>query len=59
MLPENIAGTEENAMSPRIVLVPPSPDVGEIAREMAPAGFELVLAQPGSPEFETALGVVE
>ena len=46
-------------MPPKIIVVPPSTDVGEIAREMAPAGFDLVLAQPGSPEFEAALGAVE
>ena len=46
-------------MSPRIVLVPPSAEVAAIAREMAPAGFELVLVQPGSPEFEAALGGAE
>jgi len=46
-------------MAPRIVLVPPSADVGEIAREMAPSGFDLVLAQPGTPEFEAALGAAE
>ena len=46
-------------MPPRIVLVPPSADVGEIAREMAPAGFELVLARDGSPEYEAALGGAE
>src|SRR5438128_2660378 len=43
-------------MNPRIIVVPPSADAGEIAREMAPAGFELVLAQSGSPAFEAALG---
>ncbi len=32
-------------MSARIIVVPPSTEVGEIAREMAPAGFELVLAR--------------
>jgi phosphoglycerate dehydrogenase-like enzyme len=46
-------------MSPRIVLVPPSPDVAEIAREMAPAGFELVLARDGTSEYEAALGGAE
>jgi phosphoglycerate dehydrogenase-like enzyme len=46
-------------MIPRIVLVPPSPDVGEIARDMAPAGFDLVLAQSGSAEFSAALGAAE
>ena len=43
-------------MPPRIVLVPPSADVGEIAREMAPAGFELVLARDGECRVEAALG---
>ncbi|MGE0853976.1 MAG: 2-hydroxyacid dehydrogenase [Hyphomicrobiaceae bacterium] len=46
-------------MNPRIILVPPSSEVATIAREMAPAGFELVLAQPGTSEFEAALGQVE
>jgi len=45
-------------MNPRIILVAPSTDVGAIARDMAPAGFELVLAySPG--EFEPALGQAE
>jgi phosphoglycerate dehydrogenase-like enzyme len=42
-------------MSPRIIVVAPSTEVGAIAREMAPAGFELVLAYRRS-EFEPALG---
>jgi phosphoglycerate dehydrogenase-like enzyme len=46
-------------MSPRIVLVPPSADVGEIAREMAPTGLELVLAQPGTDDYEKALATAE
>ncbi len=46
-------------MGPRIVLVPPSADVGEIARQMAPGGFELVLAQPGTADYEVALGQAE
>jgi phosphoglycerate dehydrogenase-like enzyme len=46
-------------MQPRIIVIPPSADVGKIAREMAPAGFELVLAQPGSSEFATALETAE
>ena len=45
-------------MSPRIILVAPSTEVGAIAREMAPAGFELVLAY-NSSEFEPALGDAE
>ena len=46
-------------MSARIVVVPPSAEIGEIAREMAPAGFELVLARNDSPELEAALGSAE
>jgi len=45
-------------MSPRIILVAPSTEVGAIARGMAPAGFELVLAY-NSSEFEPALGDAE
>jgi phosphoglycerate dehydrogenase-like enzyme len=45
-------------MSSRIIVVAPSKDVGAIAREMAPAGFELVLAY-GASEFEPALGETE
>ena len=51
--------TEASRMSagstPRIVLVPPSADVAEIAREMAPAGFELVMPQAAGAELEAAL----
>jgi phosphoglycerate dehydrogenase-like enzyme len=42
-------------MSPRIVVVAPSLDVGAIAREMAPAGFELALVYAQS-ELEPVLG---
>jgi phosphoglycerate dehydrogenase-like enzyme len=45
-------------MSARIMVVPPSTEVGEIAREMAPAGFELVLAR-NVPEIEAAVGTAE
>jgi phosphoglycerate dehydrogenase-like enzyme len=45
-------------MSPRIIVVAPSTEVGAIAREMAPAGFELVLAY-GSAELEPVLGEAE
>jgi phosphoglycerate dehydrogenase-like enzyme len=50
---------KEEAMNPRIIVVPPSADVAAIAREMAPAAFELVLAQSGSGEFEAALPAAE
>jgi phosphoglycerate dehydrogenase-like enzyme len=46
-------------MSARIIVVPPSTEIGEIAREMAPAGFELVLARNDRPEIEAALGSAE
>ena len=46
-------------MGPRIIVVPPSAETGEIAREMAPAGFELVLARGGGAELEGALGSAE
>ena len=45
-------------MSPRIIVVAPSTEVGAIAREMAPAGFELVLAY-SEGELEPALGEAE
>src|SRR5947207_13792618 len=45
-------------MSARIIVVPPSTEVGEIAREMAPSGFELVLAR-NFPEIEAAAGTAE
>ena len=45
-------------MGPRIIVVPTSTETGEIAREMAPANFELVLARGGS-ELEAALGTAE
>jgi phosphoglycerate dehydrogenase-like enzyme len=46
-------------MTPRIIVVPPSPEVGEIARDMAPAGFELVLAGRDGSELDSALGQAE
>jgi phosphoglycerate dehydrogenase-like enzyme len=39
----------------RIVLVPPSAEVGAIARELAPSGFELILLSHTAPDFQTAL----
>jgi phosphoglycerate dehydrogenase-like enzyme len=45
-------------MEPRIVVVVPSPDVGALAKEMVPAGFELVLAN-GQAECERALASTE
>ena len=46
-------------MAPRIIVVPPSAETGEIARQMAPAGFDLVLARDGGAELEAALGPAE
>jgi phosphoglycerate dehydrogenase-like enzyme len=46
-------------MSPRIIVVPPSAEVGQLAREMAPAGFELALARNDRPEIEAAVTTAE
>src|ERR1700680_1954548 len=46
----------KDRMIPRIIVVAPSDDVGEIAREMAPAGFELIVARNDGPELAAALG---
>jgi phosphoglycerate dehydrogenase-like enzyme len=46
-------------MSARIIVVPPSSEIGEIARGMAPAGFELMLVRNDHPEIEAALGSAE
>jgi phosphoglycerate dehydrogenase-like enzyme len=46
-------------MSARIIVVPPSAETGAIAREMAPAGFELVLARNNPAEIEAALATAE
>src|SRR5450432_3842426 len=45
-------------MGARIIVVPPSAETGDIARETAPTGFELVLARSGA-ELEAALGPAE
>ena len=46
-------------MPPRIVVVPPSfAEIGEIARQMAPAGFDTVIA-PGPAEAAAAAGTAE
>jgi phosphoglycerate dehydrogenase-like enzyme len=46
-------------MPARIIVVPPSSDVGDIARDMAPSGFDVVIAPDGSPEFHAALGAAD
>jgi phosphoglycerate dehydrogenase-like enzyme len=40
---------------PKVLLVPPSAETGELARELAPGNIELVLAQPGTDAFQKAL----
>src|SRR5262245_15422983 len=42
-------------MIPRIVLVPPSADAADLARSLAPSGFDLAFARDGSPEYMGAL----
>ena len=46
-------------MKPRIVFVTPFPDSADMARQMAPAGYEFVMASAGSPEYEAAIGDAE
>ncbi len=46
-------------MKPRLVVVPPSADVGEIAREMAPAGFELVMPNGSASDVMAAIDRAE
>ncbi|MGE0752362.1 MAG: 2-hydroxyacid dehydrogenase [Variibacter sp.] len=46
-------------MPPRIVLVPPSAEISAIAKDMAPAGFDLVLARGEGIENEAALASAE
>lgn len=42
-------------MSSRIVVVPPSPAVGELSKEMAPQGFDLVVVSDNDPGYKAAL----
>jgi glyoxylate reductase/D-3-phosphoglycerate dehydrogenase len=42
-------------MSPRIVFVTEYPDAADVAREMAPSGFELVVAPARSAEYKQAM----
>ena len=42
-------------MSERIVFVTPFPDAAQSAAEIAPDGFEMVVAKAHSPEYLTAL----
>ena len=42
-------------MSPRIVFVTEYPDAADVAREMAPSGFDLVVAPARSAEYRQAM----
>ncbi len=42
-------------MSPRIVFVTDFPDAADVAREMAPSGYELVIAPARSAEYKDAM----
>jgi phosphoglycerate dehydrogenase-like enzyme len=42
-------------MTARIVFVTPFPDAADLARQMAPDGFEMVVAKSDSPEYLAAL----
>ncbi|MEM7404251.1 MAG: 2-hydroxyacid dehydrogenase [Pseudomonadota bacterium] len=42
-------------MSERILFVTPFPDAADSARDVAPDGFELIVAKAGSPEYREAL----
>jgi phosphoglycerate dehydrogenase-like enzyme len=46
-------------MSPRLVVVPPSAEVAEIARQMAPAGFELVMPKASPAEIKSVIDKAE
>ena len=46
-------------MKPKVILVPPSEATGQLARDLAPSGIDLVLAQQGTKEFDAALGTAE
>ena len=46
-------------MAPKILLPDNPLSAMEVARELAPSGFDLVIALPGSPEFKAALADAE
>ncbi len=46
-------------MAPRILVADNPLNDNDIARELAPAGFETTIARPGSPEFTAALADAE
>ena len=43
-------------MTPKIIVACPSANVIELAKGMAPAGFETIVAQAGDPMIEEHLG---
>jgi phosphoglycerate dehydrogenase-like enzyme len=47
------------SQKPVVLLVPPSDATGELARSIAPAHIDLVLAQPGTDTFQAALPKAE
>jgi phosphoglycerate dehydrogenase-like enzyme len=47
------------SQKPVVILVPPSDATGELARSIAPAHIDLVLAQPGTATFQAALPKAE
>jgi hypothetical protein len=52
--------TKETDMATRILFAPKQADaVMDIARSLTPQGFELVVAEPGTPEFYEAAGTAE
>ena len=42
-------------MAPKILLTDNPLSAMDIARELAPSGFDVVVARAGSPDFNTAL----
>ncbi len=47
------------AMNPRIVFVTNFPDAADVAREMAPSGFELAIVAAGGADYRAALAEAE
>ena len=46
-------------MKPKMIVVPPSEAVGQLARDIAPSSVELVLALEDSAEYNAALPTAE
>jgi phosphoglycerate dehydrogenase-like enzyme len=51
--------SRSTCMTARIIVVPPSAEAGQLARDMAPADFELVLARNDRLEIEAAVTAAE